>query len=246
MENQKRTADYWNKRGGTYATAWASVAKKRLSGLETDLISEVLKSHQKDVGGRRLKTLDIGVGIGRISQAVLEHNVEHYGTDISPTMVDLCRERFKDNPKVKEFLVHDILESLPESWEKFDLVTAIRVLSYTSEWRQELCNIYEALNPGGVLVCTFPNKKSLILLPKIFLKRELPGNEVTRGELKKALEEVGFSEIKIVGFSRLLDIFYDWCNSEISSSVLFGVEKVLEAVLGPALLARILYAVCKK
>ncbi len=245
MGNQK-TVDYWDKRGETYSRSWQSVAKKRLSGLETGLIRRAIESRRKSVGGRRLKTLDIGVGIGRISQAVLECEVEHYGTDVSQTMVDLCRERFKDNPKVREFLVHNILEPLPENWGKFDLVTAIRVLSYTPKWRQELQNIYEALNPGGVLACTFPNKHSSILIPKLLLRRELSGNEVTYGELKKVLEEVGFSKIKIVGFSRLLDTFYDWCDGEFSASILFGIEKILGLIFGPTRFARLFYCVCEK
>jgi len=244
MESQK-TAEYWNKRGETYSVSWQSVAKKRLSKLETDLIRGVLESLSEKFAGRPLKTLDIGVGIGRISEVVLDYNVEHYGIDVSQTMVDLCRERFQGNPKVKRLTVHSILDPFPEEWGKFDVVMAIRVLSYTPEWRKELSDIYEALNPGGVLVCTFPNKYSSILLPKLLLKRDLPGNEITYGELRKALEEVGFSEIKIRGFSRLLDVFYDWCDSQFSANVLFTIEKVLGQIFGPTLFTRLFYVVCK-
>lgn len=241
-----KAADYWNKRGATYSSAWQSKAKQRLSKLETGLIRRAIDSRQEDVGGEKLKTLDIGAGTGRISAAVLECDVEHYGTDISQTMVGLCRERFAGNPKVKEFRVHNILGPLPKEWGSFDLVTAMRVLSYTPEWREELKNIYEALNPGGILVCTFPNRHSSILLPRLLLQRELPGNEVTYRELKDALHEVGFSQVKIVGFSRLLDTFYDWCDSRISSGVLLGVEKFLGLLFGPTLFVRLFYVVCKK
>ena len=161
-------------------------------------------------------------------------------------MVDLCQEKFKNDPKVKHLKVHSILDPFPEDWGKFDLVTAIRVLSYTPQWRKELSDIYETLNPGGVLVCTFPNKYSSILLPKLLLNRDLPGNEITYGELKEALEEVGFSGIKIRGFSRLLDVFYDWCDSERSTSILFGIEKVLGQIFGPTLFARLFYVVCER
>jgi len=242
----QKTADYWNKRGETYSISWQSVAKKRLSKLETDLIRRAVGLASKNSDGGRIKTLDIGVGIGRISEAVLEHEVEHHGIDISQTMIDYCGEKFKGNDKVRQLAIHDIVNPLPEGWGKFDLVTAIRVLSYTPLWRKKLRNIYEAMSPGGVLVCTFPNKYSSILVPKTFLNRELQGNEISCSELKKAIEKAGFSEYRIEGFSRLLDVFYDWCDSEFSANVLFGIEKVLGSVFGPNLFARLFYVTCKK
>lgn len=245
MANQK-TADYWNKRGETYSRSWKSVAKKRLSKLETDLVRRAIASVSKKSQGKPIKTLDIGVGIGRISEVILEHEVEHYGTDISQTMVDYCREKFKDNQKVKEFLVHDILKPLPKEWGNFDVVTAVRVLSYTPLWEEELRNIYQAMNPGGVLVFTFPNKYSSALLPKLLLKKEVEGYETTYRELKETVKSVGFYDCQIVGFSRLLDTFYDWCNSAVFAKILFGVEKVLGLIFGPRLLVRLFYISCQK
>ena len=242
----QKTADYWNKRGETYSISWQSVAKKRLSKLETDLIRGVVGLASKSSGSGRIKTLDIGVGIGRISEVVLEYEVEHHGIDISQTMIDYCGEKFKGNDKVKQLMIHDIVNPLPEGWGKFGVVTAIRVLSYTPLWRKKLRNVYEAMSPGGVLVCTFPNKYSSILVPKMLLNRELPGNEISCSELKRAIEEAGFSEYRIEGFSRLLDVFYDWCDSEFSANVLFGIEKVLGSVFGPTLFARLFYVTCKK
>lgn len=245
MENQK-TKEYWNKRGETYSRSWQSVAKKRLSKWETDLVRWAVESASKKFSGRPIRTLDIGVGTGRISEAVLGGDVEHYGIDISQTMVGFCREKFKDNSKVKQLAVHSVLDPLPKNWGKFDVVTAIRVLSYAPEWEKELRHIYEALNPGGVLVFTFPNKYSSALLPKIFLKKETPGYDTALGELKKTVERVGFSDCKIVGFSRLLDTFYDWCDSEVSANILLTIEKFLGLILGPTLFVRLFYVSCRK
>jgi SAM-dependent methyltransferase len=122
----------------------------------------------------------------------------------------------------------------------------VRVFSYSSEWRRELRNIYDVLNPGGVLVCTFPNKYSSIFLPQIFLRRELQGRSVSYRELRAALSEIGFSEVKIVGFSRLLDVFYDWSNSKLSADLLWGAEKLLGLVLGPVLGVRLFYVVGRR
>ena len=242
----QKTADYWNSRGETYSISWRSVAKKRLSGLETDLIRRVVGLARRSFGGRRIKTLDIGVGIGRISEAVLDYEVEHYGIDISQTMIDYCGEKFKGNDKVKQFMIYDIANPLPEGWGKFEAVTAIRALSYTPLWREKLRNIYEAMSPGGFFVFTFPNKRSSILLPMVLLDRELSGNEITYGELKEAIENIGFSEYQITGFTRLLDVFYDWCDGELSTNILFAIERVLGLILGPTLFARLFYVACKK
>lgn len=243
--NQK-VAAYFDKRGESYDISWQSVAKKRLSKFETGLVRRAIESALKNSGGGRIKTLDIGVGTGRIAEAILDYNVEHYGIDVSRVMVDYCREKFKGNEKVKQLEVHDIVNPLPEGWGKFDAVSAIRVLSYTPSWQKEIRNIYEAMNPGGVFVFTFPNKYSSAFLPKLLLKKEVKGYETTRGELKKAVENIGFPECQIGGFARLLDTFYDWCDSGVSASVLFAIEKILGRILGPTLFVRLFYVTCKK
>lgn len=237
---------YWNQRGKTYARSWQSVAKKRLSRLETNLVEQTIRKKQKSRKGRLVKVLDIGVAIGRICDAILKHNVALYGTDVSQTMIDYCQKKYRNNKKVKQFKIHDILNPLPKNWGTFDIVTAYRVLSYTSQLQKELTNIYRAMKTDGILIFTVPNKYSSALLPKMLYRKNRLGYDIELNELKKIVENVGFSGCHIVGFSRLLDTFYDQCNSDISANILFTIEKFLSLILGPTLFVRLFYVTCKK
>ena len=244
----KKVANYWNERGESYSKSWRSLAKKRLSKLETDLVEKVICSKEEGVKTHRknkLKTLDIGIGTGRITEAILKHQVIHYATDISKTMVEYCREKFKNNPKIREIIVHDVLTPLPRKWGKFDAITAFRVLSYSPKWQEELINLYRVLKPGGSLIFTFPNKYSSTMISKL-KRRSIEGCEVSVRELEITLKKIGFSEWNIIGFSRLLDSFYDLCDSEISACILFTIERILSFVFGKTLFVRLFYVTCKK
>lgn len=240
-----KVARYWDKRGATYDRSWQSVAKKRLSRMETDLAREAIASFESASNRLPVKVLDIGVAIGRICDEILKHTVALYGTDISKTMVQYCQKKYARNKKARQFKLHDVHNPLPKEWGKFDVVTAYRVLAYTHGLPKELSNIYRALKPGGILVFSCPNKYSSVFLPKLLHKGRL-GYEVGYSELKAAIEDSGFSDYKIVGYSRLLDTFYDRSNSELSANILFGIEKLLSLILGPRLFVRLFYVTCKK
>lgn len=243
--NTNKIARYWNKRGETYSKSWQSTAKKRLSNMETDLVHKAIKSVEYNSKKSSLKILDIGVAIGRICDEILKHNAVLYGTDISQTMVQFCQKKYVKNKKAKQFKIHDVHNPLPREWGKFDVVTAFRVLAYTRQLPKELRNIYNAMNNGGILIFSCPNKYSSVILPKILHRNRL-GYEIGYKELKKIIENVGFTEYQIGGFSRLLDTFYDRSTSERSTKVLFAIEKFLGAILGPTLFVRLFYITCKK
>lgn len=244
--NTNKVASYWNKRGKTYDRSWQSVAKKRLSELETDLVEQAIVKVSKHTGKKRVKVLDIGVAIGRICDTILKHQVELYGTDVSQTMIDYCQKKYRGNKEVKQFKIHDIHQPLLKDWGKFDVITAFRVLAYTPYLQVELANIYSAMNPGGVLIFTYPNKYSSALLPKMLYSKNRLGYEMSLSELKAIVEKAGFSEYSIVGFSRLLDTFYDKSDNQFLANLLFVIEKFLSIILGPTLFARLFYVTCKK
>lgn len=245
--NQK-IAIHFNQRGENYSNAWMPIAKQHLSSLEIDFIHEVIMRKIEELNGKTIRTLDIGIGTGRISEAILKNNVEHYGTDISETMVNYCKSKFKSSKKVKQFMVHDIADPIPESWGKFDIVTAIRVLSYTPLWRKMLINIYKTMNQGGIFIFTFPNKHSSMLLSSLLWKRRhsIGSEMVSEKELIMAIKESGFSKYQISGLNKLLDTVYDLCNDKISANILFKTEIILKKLFGQKFLTREFYVKCKK
>lgn len=242
----QETAKYFNKWGGAYSDAWVSVARQRLSNFETGLVRRAIESSLKNFGNKRIRTLDIGVGTGRITKVFLDYNVEHCGIDVSSIMVDYCREEFRDSEKIKRLEVYDIVNPLPDDWGKFDVISAIRVLPYTPQWREALKNIYRALKPGGVFVFNFPNKYSSTTLSKVVVGSKNESYASSYGELKQILTEIGFSKVEITGFARLLDGFYARCDGKVLADILLGIEKILRVILGPTLFARLLYGVCRK
>ena len=105
---------YWNNRGETYSKSWQSVAKKRFSQMETGLVKNVLSSLSRKFKKKPIKTLDIGIAIGRITDEIIDYNVIHYATDISQTMIQFSEEKYKANKKVKQLKIHDIHNPLPK------------------------------------------------------------------------------------------------------------------------------------
>ncbi len=234
-------ADFWNKRGETYGRSWRSVAKRRLSNWELDLVKQAFNNKKKAI-----KTLDIGIGTGRVSDEIIRHQVTHYATDISRTMIDYCRNKYKNNKRVKLLKVHDILKPLPKNWDKFDLVTAYRVLSYYPQLTTILKNIRCSMNDGGILIFTYPNIDSMVAVPKLINNKGWLGNEIHYNDLVKIVRDAGFSECRIVGCSRLLDTFYDWSDNRLAADVLFASEKILKLIFGPTRFVRLFYVICKK
>lgn len=241
----RKVATYWNRRGETYDRSWQSIAKKRLSEMETALVRKAIMSVSNNGKKRSVKVLDIGVAIGRICDEIIKHDVSLYGTDVSKTMIEYCQKKYKNNKKVKELKIHDIHNQLPKNWGTFDVVSAFRVLTYTRQLPKELFNIYRSMNAGGILIFTCPNKYSSVIFPKMLHKHRL-GYDLGYRELKKIVEDAGFSKYHIGGFSRLLDTFYDRCNTEFSTTILFAIEKFLSLLLGQKLFVRLFYVTCKK
>ena len=234
-------ADYWDKRGETYGRSWRSVAKKHLSTWELNLVKQAFKNKKKTI-----KTLDIGIGTGRVSDEIIRHRVTHYATDISQAMIDYNRKKYRNSKRVKILKVHDILNPLPKNWNEFDLVTAYRVLSYYPQLKTILKNIRRSMNDGGILIFTYPNINSSVAISRFINHQGWLGSEIGYNELRKIVSDAGFSECRIVGCSRLLDVFYDWSDSHLTANLLFGIEKVLALIFGPTRFVRLFYIICKK
>ncbi len=243
--NQK-TARYFDEWGEDYSKAWESVARRRLSDFETGLVRRTIEWELERSNGRSIRTLDVGVGTGRITEVFLNYNVEHYGIDVSSVMIARCQEKFGNSEKIKRLQVYDIVNPLSGDWGEFEVISAIRVLPYTSQWQKALKNIYRALKPGGVLVFNFPNKYSSTTISKIVVGDKDQSYGSSYGELKQVLTEIGFSKIEITGFARLLDVFYARCDGKVSADILLAVEDFLRKVLGPTLFARLLYFTCER
>lgn len=112
----------------------------------------VLVEHLPENVGR---ILDLGTGNGRLAAIVLaaRPGCSALVVDFSPAMLEAARARFAEVDEV-EVGDHDLSESLPRDWGRFDAVVSSFAIHHVSHDRKaSLCTeIFEALEPGGVFL----------------------------------------------------------------------------------------------
>ncbi|NUO00835.1 MAG: class I SAM-dependent methyltransferase [Saprospiraceae bacterium] len=94
--------------------------------------------------------LDAACGPGKYAEILLSKGASITGFDISPTMVQLAKER---NPDAGDFFVHDL--SMPCHMledESFDVVLCALALHYVQDWTLTIREFYRVLKPKGILV----------------------------------------------------------------------------------------------
>jgi trans-aconitate methyltransferase len=220
-----RASDHWDRLGARYSENWATRTQQQLSRLETRFIV----SHIPDRPA--CSALDIGVGNGRILEALVAtpNLSEIYGVDASPRMLEVCREKFRGEPKLRRLVLSDVArEALPVPPVSF--MSAIRVLKYMPNWRRVVVGrLVPALEPDGVLVFSMPNERST----KRFSRDYAVSYEMTTGaELRRILVEAGLEVVDIRGFSRLPDVVHRHATRRWSSKLASGAEWRLRGLFG--------------
>jgi malonyl-CoA O-methyltransferase len=99
--------------------------------------------------------VDLGCGTGLLSALLLERypRAELVGIDLAEGMVQVCRERWSDQPRAR-FMVGDIEDPgmvLPHA----DLLTCSCVTQWLADCAACLTQWAEVLKPGGLLACAF-------------------------------------------------------------------------------------------
>ncbi|MFG1680445.1 class I SAM-dependent methyltransferase [Nonomuraea sp. NPDC049269] len=132
---------------GSLRAAYDGSAKRRDgSGKQPWKLAEraAFLSRVQDSGGRRL--LEVGAGTGQDSAYFQDNGLDVVAVDLSPAMVDLCREKGIE-AHVRDFL-H--LDFAPES---FDAVYALNCLLHVpnGDLPTVLDAIHALLRPGGLV-----------------------------------------------------------------------------------------------
>ncbi len=107
------------------------------------------------------RILEIGGGIGNISDCFLKDREELVISEMQPEYCDIIRKRFEGNPHLKEVITMDIVD--PEFDTKyvayfgsFDAVFALNVVEHIADDRKALANCKKLLKKGGHLVILVP------------------------------------------------------------------------------------------
>jgi len=88
----------------------------------------ILERHNFD------RVLDIGCGKGSFTHLLKKTNNSVVGIDVSPSAISKARTKYRDI----DFRTADTRSLLSLASEPFDLVVAMEVLSYVSDWRDVL------------------------------------------------------------------------------------------------------------
>jgi tRNA (cmo5U34)-methyltransferase len=151
------------------------------------------------------RILDLGTGDGRLIRLLkpkLLKLEEAIGLDISPTMLNMAKDSFKNDHliKIKE---HDLSYPLPKNLGNFDVIIsgfAIHHLTHERKWTLYK-EVFEMINPGGMF-CNYDHvASSTIELHKQFLartvyKKEDQSNKLLDTEIQlKWLREIGFTDV---------------------------------------------------
>jgi SAM-dependent methyltransferase len=149
--------------------------------------------------------LDLGCGAGTFLGRVAPSSVRALGLDLAPGQIEYARERFQ-RPGL-EFEVAD-LRAL-DARARFDAIVAIEVLEHLprSGTATFLRRAFEHLEPGGTLVLTTPNYRSLWPVLERLVSWIGPVDYTTQhinpfdpARLEDEIRAVGFEEVEVFTF----------------------------------------------
>ncbi len=230
---------HWESVGGNYVAFWRSKAKQEINKKEMYFLNKYLHKTK----GQSI--LDIGVGSGRIIENYLVNSSvkEIYGIDWAISMVNYCRNRFKDDKRVKNVMVCNISKEEISFKKSFDFISAIRVLKYNKNWGEIIGRIIDKLEKDGIFVFTIPNKYS-------FLRFTTPETAIyssTKNEIERLIETHKGISLQITTFNKLPDVLYDIYDNNVYTKIILMFESLLKMLFGDIFLGREFFvAVSKK
>lgn len=151
------------------------------------------------------RLLDLGTGDGRLIKLLrtnLSSLQEAVGLDVSPTMLNMAREYFKNDYSVK-IMAHDLSYPLPKDLGQFDaVVSGFAIHHLTHERKRALYKeIFDVVKPGGIF-CNYDHVASSTprlhqqFLAKTTVKKDDKSNKLLNTEVQlEWLREIGFTDV---------------------------------------------------
>ena len=182
------TDRYFDQLGSHFARKIYSSPKGaiRLAVLTRDL-QEWLAELPSD---RPLKVLDVGAGLGHISEWLLQRGHHLTVSEPSPEMLEAARARLDAVPLLPDQMLEYLplsLQELPERGQRYDLVICHAVLEWLAQPAQAIEILRQLVTPEGAVSLAFYNRDALIY--KNLIKgqfRKLQRNQLA-GEGKRSL-----------------------------------------------------------
>ena len=198
----------WNNRARENAKWYINTVKKDQSDDEFDATArpEVINFVLADpifTAGRdlkRLRLLEIGCGIGRMTGHLAEAFGEVHATDVSAEMIAQARERMRDYPNVFLYETNGVdFAALPDN--HFDLIFSVYVFQHVPDAEVVHSNIRDAcrgLKPGGLFkfqVCGIDHE-AYARMPK----DTWTGTAFTDADIRRAARDSETKLVSILGY----------------------------------------------
>jgi ubiquinone/menaquinone biosynthesis C-methylase UbiE len=131
-----RAADYYD-------------ATRSLPPDQSDAVADLLAAELRGRG----RSLEIGVGTGRIARPLVERSIDLVGIDLAPAMLT----RLVDNAGGRAPLPLAVADAtaLPFKDASYDAVLASHVFHLIPDWQQAADEAIRVLRPGGALLVDF-------------------------------------------------------------------------------------------
>ncbi|MGH9833438.1 MAG: class I SAM-dependent methyltransferase [Blastocatellia bacterium] len=198
----------WDDRARENAEWYINTAKKDQTDDEFDAsaLPEVTNFVLADpvfTAGRdlkRLRLLEIGCGIGRMTRRLAEAFGEVHATDVSAEMIARARERMRDYPNVFLYETSGVdFAAFPDDY--FDLIFSVKVFQHVPDASVIHSNIRDAcrtLKHGGLFkfqVCGIDHE-AYARLPK----DTWTGAALSEDEIRRVARESGVKLVSILGY----------------------------------------------
>ena len=138
--------------------------------------------------------LEVGSGIGNISQYFLDNGFEISLSDLSADYFRILESKFSGFNNLKglftlDFAEKDLEQKYPLLIGQFDTVFALNVLEHVPDHEQSIQNCYKLLKSGGTLVILVPAFQSLFNKFDVALEHQ---RRYTPKSLKRVMSIPGF------------------------------------------------------
>jgi SAM-dependent methyltransferase len=159
-------------------------------------------------GGPAPRVLDVGCGTGFLLERLAERGYAGLGVDLSPESVEIAQRRLAEIGAADR--LRAVVGSAYEPPEgPFDLITLTDVLEHLEDPVACLRALRERLSPGGLLVVSTPNRRSLPgarrylaeRVPRLGIRLNLApvDNWQTWGDLERAGAAAGLVRVSRLG-----------------------------------------------
>ncbi|MFN7939208.1 MAG: glycosyltransferase [Bryobacteraceae bacterium] len=145
--------------------------------------------------------LEIGAGIGNLTQALISRRRTYVATDLDSTHLERLRVRLSGRPNLETALLD---AARPADYQRYlgkmDTVVCLNVLEHIEDHMTALRSIHSALMPGGRAVILVPEGQSVYGALDEALGHFLRYSE---DQLRQRMTEAGFQVETVLHFNRI-------------------------------------------